>query len=173
MWCLFSIELNNQEWVFIFSSCMLYKNYRYIIIIKVCLLVWWVYLLFSEWNKNQQELWTLIIAPHIWQEQNIISLLENQQNNMQLPWSLLIEQDDKTIALHIPQTNDTWYIISYLQNPKPLIENTNKVLIEQYVTSCHQKIIIRNNAAVLESCNQNAKNTFWITMGMILLGLLL
>ncbi len=152
---------------------MLYKNYRYIIIIKICLLVWWTYLLFSEWNKHQYSIWTTIIISYIAETQNLVDFLQTQKNTISMPLNLIVEQDNKTLALHIPQTNDIWYIINYIQNPKPFIEKSNEKLINTYITSCIKKIILVDNKPIVQSCQKSIKTNFLITMSILLLGLLL
>ena len=137
---------------------MLYKYYRFVILIKVIFLIIWWNILFRQRKSDYATWWTTIIIQS-WDQQDIdayhiISTLDTTP----WPWALVFT-DKKSTQLHIPWTYDTGYILQYLRNWLPPIkDNTNKNI---YETSCIQKITVDWSHQKIDNCQK-----YWINDGI-------
>lgn len=98
---------------------MLYKYYRYLLIIKIACLIAGAYILwiqqlqtpFHQWTTIMVYSWAVAIDPY-----QLVSIASKAP----WPYVVLYAEDDRT-TLHIPATYDTWYILQYLRNWFPYV----------------------------------------------------
>lgn len=99
---------------------MLYKYYRYILIIKIALLLAGGFVMYSQWTSPWYNGGTTIVV-FSW-EQNVDPYkVINYTNTTPWPFSLL-HVEGANITLHVPRTYDTWYILQYLRNWFPIVD---------------------------------------------------
>lgn len=100
---------------------MLYKYYRFILIIKIALLIAGWFILFSQWSRAWYSGWTSIVV-FSWSQNIDPYAIIWVANVTPGPYALLHAENEK-ITLHVPRTYDTWYILQYLRNWFPTVQN--------------------------------------------------
>jgi len=126
---------------------MIFKHYRYIILLKIlCLLGGWYYLLYS-WNAPYTQ-WGTTIVSYL-QTWIVLWGLKPVLEGTPLPWSLVVQQKNG-MALHIPWTDDVAFVFNYLWAPIPTLKHTTNVL--PYTQACKTRVIINEEKVYQENC---------------------
>lgn len=99
---------------------MLYKYYRFILIIKIALLIAWGFVLFSQWSSPWYNGWTTIVV-FSWSQAIDPYKIIGMTSITPWPYALL-HADNTKVTLHVPRTYDTWYVLQYLRNGFPLVD---------------------------------------------------
>lgn len=123
---------------------MLYKYYRYILLLKIFLLLVWGYILYSSNRAVQQAGGTLITisSGSIASKIDTASMIEK----LPLPWALVYKNSD-LYSLHIPWTYDTWYVVDYMSHWLPPVAQT--IDISRYQNEC--EIMVETQADIWKS----------------------
>ncbi len=148
---------------------MLYRYYRYILIIKILLLVCVGYLLFQLRHTPVHNWWTLFLLSQS-NSGDIHDFLSKQQTLPDTPWAVLVEQSNG-ITLHVPWTNDTWYIVNYIVKPLPTLKQT--IDWDTYIYMCKYKVTTQRNTLALLPCQIDRNLYLWWTIILFLVALLL
>lgn len=121
-----------------FIITMIYRHYRYILLIKIALLIAWVFMVWQEWYIPQPTWWTLFLLPQSFSSPQRIPSFLQTESLLPQPRALLSEEAAWTV-IHIPWSLDTGYISAYMQSPLPAI-NKNFIDRSVYTDSCKQLV---------------------------------
>lgn len=129
---------------------MLYKYYRFVLIIKIALLIAGGFILFSQWSSPGYNWWTTIVVFSGGQNIDPYQIIW-LTNITPWPYSLLHAESDK-ITLHVPWTYDTWYIFQYLRNGFPIVEK--ELLDYSYFKKCMVTINVLGADTQIVQCQK-------------------
>lgn len=129
---------------------MLYKYYRYILILKIVLLVVGGYMLLHEWDVAKIEGGTLFLVNQ--QPWTASSLLDSVvERKLPTPWAML-STFSWQYTVQIPWTYDTGYVLRYLKKPIPEVAHAINANI--YTDNCQKKVSLTNYKwRNVENCN--------------------
>ncbi len=148
---------------------MLYKYYRYFIIVKILFLVLGGYLLVKQRYVPAIALWSSIViqTKDSYDATSVMNIVQRTP----WPWALLTMSGTNAYMLHVPQTFDTWYIATYLKNPLPetaLLSDT-----AAYTKQCAYSVIVDGSHIDAKPCHiYGVDNRIWAII-LILLWVLL
>lgn len=129
---------------------MLYKHYRYIMIIKIAVLLIWVAILWSQWSSPWYNGGTTIMVFENEQQFDPYTIT-NTVSLMPWPYSL-IHREWQKITLHIPWTYDTWYILQYLRNGFPTVHQ--ETTDTSYFKNCRVTLNVVGTQNTISQCQK-------------------
>lgn len=129
---------------------MLYKYYRYILILKIILLVVGGYMLLHEWDVAKIEGGTLfLVDQQPWTATVRVDALSDKK--LPAPWAL-VTTFSWTHTVQIPWTYDTGYVLRYLKKPIP--EVNHAINADIYTDNCQKKVSLTSYKwRNVENCN--------------------
>lgn len=152
---------------------MLLRYYRYFLVVKILLLVVGTILL---WLQPPREYTggTLIriVSPSsaAWTTLEQIAVLGNDKQ-----WSLpraLVASSGTWIVVHVPWTNDTWYIASYLSQPMP--PRMTVLGADRYTRACRNQVFVDSATSVtVSACQTWPIVAPWIPRILVVVGIIL
>lgn len=88
--------------------------------------------------------------------------------DLPLPRALISQQENNTVALHVPRTYDTGYIFTYVQHPIPFVKRT--VSQDTYIHQCNKKVaLFEHSQPSILSCHYIPTKKVFLMIGLILL----
>lgn len=129
---------------------MVYKKYRYIIVLKIILLLVWGFLFYQQRERPSVDWGTVFYVSHQpWTGSTTIDrFLETA--NLPWPWAL-VSTFSWNYVLHVPRTYDKEYIVRYLKQPIPDFNTPIDATI--YEGNCQKKVRLTNmNTREMEKC---------------------
>lgn len=129
---------------------MLYKYYRFVLIIKIGLLIAGWFVLFSQWTSSGYKWGTTIIVFSGTQQIDPYAVVWIT-NVTPWPYSLLHAENDK-VTLHVPWTYDTWYILQYMRNWFPIVDK--ELTDNSYFNKCMVTINVLWNEIKVTQCQK-------------------
>ncbi len=129
---------------------MLYKYYRYILIIKIALLLIWVAILWSQRSSPWYNGGTTIL---VFSSEESFDPYRITNTASQMPWPYsLIHWEWQKITLHVPWTYDTWYVLQYLRNGFPTVEH--ELTETSYFKNCRVTLNVVGEQITLSQCQK-------------------
>lgn len=130
---------------------MLYKYYRYILIVKILFLLVGGYILLHEWDVSNVRGGTVFIVDR--QPGDAVNRIDTilQKEKLPEPWSI-IGWVSWAYSVHVPWTYDTGYVARYIKRPIPFIDQyINKDIYED---NCQKKVeLTAYGSWRVENCN--------------------
>jgi len=151
---------------------MLYRYYRYILLLKILLLVSWLYILLQ--NRNNREIilqGTTILVTSWWDQGKTTETLPKQLAKSPLPWSLIVQNTNTGYALHIPRTEDSGFVADYLTYPLPHLASVEQAAL--YRNSCRSRLVLDAVGIQKQSCQPPIPYDSWLAIILIILGVII
>lgn len=151
---------------------MLYKYYRYMLLIKVILLLLSIFMLREQRNRPVHNWGTLFLLSEKQYNTSgdMTQFLTTEWKNLPTPWAVLSQHTTWT-TIHIPWTYDTWYVIWYLWQPLPPVLDTIDETL--YIQICKYKVITEKDTIKSTTCHIDRRVELLWTMLLLVVGLLL
>lgn len=146
---------------------MLLKRYRYLLLLKIILLIGGIALLWLQ-PPSTYTGGTLILmkTPDTLLSDASLTYLQGSRS----PWAL-IEEASGGVFVHVPWTEDSWFILEYLSQQVP----PRHTLIPKntYTDACRTQIIVSDTTYTELPCQLWPVAPVWLPRAIILVGLIL
>lgn len=149
---------------------MLYKYYRYMLLIKIILLWLSIFMLSTQRNRPPHNWGTLFLLSERQTSWDITQFILEAWNTLPTPWAVLSQHMTWT-TIHIPWTYDTWYVIWYIWQPLP--PASQKIDETRYTQICKYKVTTSKDIIQSTTCHIDRRiELLWIML-LLTIGLLL
>lgn len=130
---------------------MLYKYYRYVLIIKIAALIAWGAILWSQRRSPGFEGGTTIVIHSGRQQIDAYSIIQ-LTDSLPWPYALISSDEQQYYTLHVPRTYDTWYVFQYIRNWLPLVASSESQ--DRYLEECRAVMHVFGTEKRVKSCQQ-------------------